>query len=101
MKELENCKPLNDKMLVEFTDGEDKTNSGIILPSDDQLRARVLKVSDGFYSQTGDKISLQTKKGDIVILQGKKDNYQDVRLDGNKYYVVSENKVNLILGNEL
>lgn len=101
MSELENCKPLNDKILIEFIDGDDKTQSGIILPSDEQLKARVIKVSEGFYSQSGDKIPLQTKEGDVVLLQGKKDNYQDVRLDGDKYYIASEQKVNIILGNEL
>ena len=64
-------RPLGDKILVKRDEGADKTESGIFLPEsakDKPKTGTVQAVGTGaLYTDTGERIPLNIKKGDKII----------------------------------
>lgn len=67
-------KPLNDLVLIEQIKAEEKTASGILLPTDEKAilsKGKVLAVSDGWTTQQGTLVKLTVKVGDTVVFNPK------------------------------
>ena len=62
--------PLNDKIVVQRLEAEEKTAGGIVLPDtakEKPKQGKVLSVGDGKLTDSGKRIALQVKEGDRVL----------------------------------
>ncbi len=92
-------KPLADRVLIQehLVGGEEKTSSGIILPSGadknkDGKRGTVVAVGPGRI-EDGALIELSVEVGDTVVFQwGDK-----IGVDGEEYYIVRESEILAII----
>lgn len=88
--------PLGDKIVVRPAGktGEKKLASGIIIPEtvdkEKPAEGEVVAVGAGKY-EDGKRIPLQVKVGDTVIFS--KYGYDEVKIDGQEYYILSESQV--------
>ena len=65
-----NLKPLDDRLVIEQSEAEERTAGGIVLPDsakDKPARGRVVSVGDGKLLDNGTRGALQVKVGDRVI----------------------------------
>jgi len=65
-----NIRPLDDRVVVEPLEAEDKTAGGILLPDTAKQkpqRGRVLAVGPGKMSEKGDRTPVSVSKGDEVL----------------------------------
>ena len=89
--------PKGDYILVEEHERVEKTKHGIIMldgVDGNWIYGNVIKVGPGLYSQTGKKIPMTTKVGDIVVLH--KSNAGDqkrIKLDDKEYILVREHEL--------
>lgn len=86
---LNNLNMIYDKILVERID----TNScdNIILPKTNEMIGRVVKIGTNKFDKNFNKIPLQVKTGDVVLV---KDNVSTpIRLDGKDYFAIEESAV--------
>ena len=66
-------RPLGDRVVVKIVKRHDeKTTGGLYKPSgsDTTMMGEVISVGNGLFTQTGDKIPMSVKEGDIVLLDG-------------------------------
>ena len=87
-------KPLGDRVLVKPLEEEEQIKGGIIIPDtakEKPQRGEVVAVGDGKADDSGKKIELSVKKGDLV-LYGKYGG-TDVRLDDVDYLILSEGDI--------
>lgn len=89
-----NLKPLDDRVVIEQSEAEEKTAGGILLPENAKekpTRGKVLAVGPGKLTDTGNRAKMCVKVGDTV-LYGK---YSGTEIDvsGTKYYVLRENDI--------
>jgi chaperonin GroES len=88
--------PLGDRIVVQPAErsGEKKLASGIIIPEtvdkEKPAEGTVVAVGAGKY-EDGKRIPLQVKVGDTVIFS--KYGYDEVKIDGQEYYILSESQV--------
>jgi chaperonin GroES len=86
--------PLNDKIVVQRLEAEEKTAGGIVLPDtakEKPKQGKVLSVGDGKLSETGKRIALQVKEGDRVLFSSYAGN--EVTVDGKEFLIMSEDDV--------
>ena len=92
-------KPLADRVLLKLEDkAESKSSGGIILNTTTATiqTAEVVKTSDGYIGQTGDKVEVSVKEGDKVLINNGAG--QKVKLvDGNTYHLVRESEILMVL----
>ncbi len=91
-------KPLDDRILVEQGEAEEKTAGGIVLPDtakEKPQRGKVLAVGPGKLLDSGARGQMSVKVGDEVFY-GKYAG-SDVEVDGNKYVILKENDVLAII----
>ena len=86
--------PLNDKIVVERLEADEKTTGGIILPDtakEKPKQGKILAVGDGKLLDTGKRASFQVKVGDRVLFT----TYggTEVTHDGKEYLIMSEDDV--------
>lgn len=65
-----NLRPLDNRVVVERDESEEKTRGGIVLPDtakEKALRGRVLSAGPGKLSDKGERTPLQVKAGDRII----------------------------------
>lgn len=89
-----NVKPLNDRVLIQPVEADEKTAGGILLPDSAQekpLRGKVVAVGAGALDDKGNRISLAVKKGDIVVY-GKYAG-TDVTVSGKEFKIMRENDI--------
>lgn len=89
-----NIKPLGDRVVIKKVEVEEKTKSGIVLPSsakEQPQMAEVLAIGSGITND--EKKKEQLKVGDKVIFA--KYSGTEVKLDGEEYTIL---KLNDILG---
>jgi chaperonin GroES len=63
-------KPLNDKVLVERVESQEKTSGGIVLPDtakEKPTEGRVVAVGEGRVTDEGQRLPLAVKPGDRVL----------------------------------
>ena len=93
-----NLKPLEDRVVVEPKEAEDKTASGIILPDTAQEKpqeATVVAMGPGKASDSGTIVKMTVKVTDKV-LYGKYSG-TEVTVDGKEYLIMRESDILAIL----
>ena len=93
-----NIKPLEDRVVVEPLDAEEKTSGGIYLPDTAKEKpqmGKVVALGPGKVSDTGKKIALQVKVGN-KILYGKYSG-TEVTIDGKNYLIMRESDIFAII----
>ena len=91
-------KPLDDRIVVERNEAEDKTPGGIVLPDtakEKPHRGKVLAAGPGKLLKDGKRGTMSVKVGDEVFY-GKYAG-SDVDIDGKQYVILKESDVLAIL----
>jgi chaperonin GroES len=87
-------KPLEDRVVIKPALPDEKVQGGIIIPDtakEKPQRGEIIAVGPGKVSDSGQKIPMTVKKGDIV-LYGKYSG-TEVTVDGEDYLVVRESDI--------
>ncbi len=91
--------PLADRVVIKPLSAETQTASGIIIPDTAKEKpdqGTVVAVGPGKFNEDGDeRIPISVKVGDRVMFS--KYGYDEIKIGGETYYVVSENNVLAIL----
>lgn len=87
-------RPLQDRIIVERIDEEEKSAGGIIIPDSAKEKpqeGKVIAVGKGKTGDDGKLVSLDLKKGDRVLFG--KYSGSEVQLDGSEYLIMREDDV--------
>jgi len=87
-------RPLDDRIVVEVLDAEERTPGGIVLPDtarEKPQRGRVAAVGPGRLLKTGTRAEVSVRKGDTVIFG--KYSGTDVSVGGQEYKILKETEV--------
>ncbi|MEK7368386.1 MAG: co-chaperone GroES [Planctomycetota bacterium] len=87
-------RPLDDRVVIERLEAEEKTAGGILLPDtakEKPSKGKVIAVGDGRLSDDGKKIPLSVKKGDKVFFS--KYAGAEVTVDGKEYLIMKESDI--------
>jgi chaperonin GroES len=95
-KKEENLKvrPLDDRVVVEPLEAEEKSSGGILLPDSAKQkpqRGRVLAVGPGKLSEKGERVALGVSKGDEVIYGRYAGN--DIEVEGREIKIMREGDI--------
>jgi len=96
---MANLKPLGDKVVVQLTEQEEKTASGIYLPDSAKKKpqeGKVIAVGTGRVLDSGERNQLSVKVGDRVLFS--KYGGNEVTLEGQDYTILDEDQIYAILG---
>ena len=92
-------KPLLDNILIEPEPQKEKTESGILLPDtagkEDPEQGKVIAVGPGKKDKSGQFISIEVKKGDIVFFT--KFSANEIKVEDKKYLIVEQKYIFAIL----
>ena len=91
-------KPLGDKVVVQLTEQEEKTASGIYLPDSAKKKpqeGKVIATGDGRVLETGERNKLSVKVGDRVLFS--KYGGNEVTVDGEEFTILDEDQIYAIL----
>jgi chaperonin GroES len=95
MKEVSmKIRPLNDRLLIQRLEEEDTSTGGIIIPDsakEKQAQGKVIAAGPGKVDDSGRRVKLQVKKGDVVLFS--KYGGTDVKLDGIDYLIMREDDI--------
>ena len=94
-----NIIPLNDKLVVERLEADDKTAGGIVLPDtakEKPKQGKVLSLGDGKLLDNGKRAAFQVKEGDRVLFTSYAGS--EVTIDGKEYLVMTEEDVLAVVG---
>jgi chaperonin GroES len=86
--------PLNDKIVVERLEADDKTAGGIILPDtakEKPKQGKVLSLGEGKPLDNGKRGEFQVKAGDRVLFSSYSGT--EVTVDGKEYLIVTEDDI--------
>jgi chaperonin GroES len=86
--------PLNDKILVERVEAEEKTAGGIVLPDtarEKPKQGKVLSTGEGKVLDNGKRQPFQVKVGDKVLFTSYAGS--EIKVDGKEYLVMSEEDI--------
>src|SRR3954470_1284577 len=89
-----NVAPLNDKILVQRLEAEEKTAGGILLPDTAKEKPRqgkVLSLGDGKLLDNGKRAAFQVKEGDRVLFSSYAGN--EVQVNSEEYLIMSEDDI--------
>ncbi|UCC86090.1 MAG: co-chaperone GroES [Anaerolineales bacterium] len=89
-----NLKPLGDRLIVEPTESEEVTASGIVLPEtakEKPQQGKVLAAGPGRRDDEGKRIQMDVEEGDTVLYA--KYAGTEVKIDGKKYLILKETDV--------
>ena len=92
-------KPLQDRVIVERLEAEEKTAAGIIIPDTAQEKpqsGRVIAAGPGLRDKKNKIVPLDVKKGDEVLFA--KFGGTDVTLDGKEYLILKESDILAVVG---
>ena len=88
-------KPLGDRLIVQATEEDETTASGIVLPDtakEKPQKGKVVAVGDGAWDEDGDKrIPLDVAEGDEVLYS--KYGGTEIKIDGEDLLVLRESDV--------
>jgi chaperonin GroES len=91
-------KPLGDKVVVQPTQREETTKSGIVLPDTAKEKPQeglVVAVGSGRVTEEGDRVKPEVKEGDKVLYA--KYAGTEVKLDDVEYLILSEKDILAVL----
>ena len=86
--------PLNDKLVVERLEADEKSAGGIILPDtakEKPKQGKIISVGDGKLLDDGKRAAFQVKVGDRVLFTSYAGN--EVTVDGREYLIMTEDDV--------
>ena len=86
--------PLNDKLLVERLEAEEKTAGGIVLPDtakEKPKQGKVLALGEGKVLENGKRSSFQIKVNDRVLFTSYAGS--EVTVDGKDYLIMTEDDI--------
>lgn len=86
--------PLNDRLVVQRLEEEDKSAGGIIIPDsakEKPAQGKVIAVGPGKVNDLGKRVQLQVKKGNVVLFS--KYGGTEVKVDGIDYLIMREDDV--------
>lgn len=92
-------KPLQDRLVIEQTESEERTPGGVIIPDSAQEKpqeGKVIAAGPGARDDSGNLIPLDVKKGDRVLYA--KWSGTEISIGGKDYVVMKESDVLGILG---
>ncbi len=87
-------KPLGDKVLVQPNTSTEKTAGGIVLPDTAKERpqeGKVIAVGPGRTLDSGEKVKIGVKEGDVVIYS--KYGGTEIKVDGTEYLILDESSI--------
>ncbi len=87
-------RPLNDRILVQRLEQEEKTAGGIIIPDsakEKPAEGKIIAVGNGKMNDEGKRVALEVKEGDQVLFS--KYGGTDVKVDGVDYLIMREDDI--------
>lgn len=93
-----NLKPLGDRLIIEPTQQEEMTASGIVLPEtakEKPMQGKVLAVGPGSRKDDGSRIEMDVTTGDTVLFA--KYAGTEVKIENKKYLILKETDVLAII----
>ncbi len=87
-------KPLQDRVLVERLQEEEKTKGGLFIPDsakEKPMQGKVVAAGNGRVMEDGKKIPMDVKIGDIVLFAKYSGN--DVKIDDKEYLIMKEDDI--------
>ena len=87
-------RPLQDRLIVERLEGEEKTASGLIIPDsakEKPQQGRVIAVGKGKVREDGTVQPLDLKAGDLILFG--KYSGTEIKLEGDEYLIMREDDV--------
>jgi chaperonin GroES len=91
--------PLNDKIVVERLEAEDKSAGGIIIPEaakEKPKQGKILSLGEGKFLDNGTRSKFQVKVGDKVLFTSYAGS--EVNVEGKDYLVMTEDDILAIVG---
>ncbi|BDB96160.1 co-chaperone GroES [Candidatus Hydrogenosomobacter endosymbioticus] len=98
-RSLENFKPLQDRVLVERLEPEEKTAGGIIIPDtakEKPIEGKVVAVGPGARADGGELIAMDVRVGDIVVFG--KWSGTEVKFGGKEYLIMKNSDIMAVIG---
>jgi chaperonin GroES len=89
-----NLRPLDDRVVVEVLEAEEKTTGGILLPDTAKQKpqqGKVIAVGPGKMRESGDRSALAVKVGDTVLFG--KYSGSDVEVGGKEFKILRETDI--------
>ena len=87
-------RPLQDRVIVERLEEEERTKGGIIIPDtakEKPQEGKVIAVGKGKVSEEGKVVPLTVKEGDKILFG--KYSGTEVKLNGNEYLIMREDDI--------
>jgi len=87
-------RPLYDRIVVRRKAAQDKTASGLYIPDTNKEKpqeAEVIAVGEGKFNDQGNRMKLDVKKGDIILIG--KYSGTEIKLDDVEYTILREDEV--------
>ena len=87
-------KPLQDKVIVQKLEPEEKTSGGILLPDSAKEKpqeGKVIAVGPGMVDDKGQRKPMDVKEGEHILFA--KYSGTDIKLDGQEYLILSERDI--------
>jgi chaperonin GroES len=92
-------RPLQDRLLVQRVEEEEKTKGGIIIPDtakEKPAEGKVVAVGKGKLDDKGKAIPMDVKKGDRILFG--KYSGTEIKIEGEEYLIMREDDVLGIIG---
>ena len=89
-----NLKPLGDRLIVNPTEQEEMTASGIVLPEtakEKPMQGKVVAIGPGARKEDGSRVAMDVKDGDTVLYA--KYAGTEVKIEDKKYLILKETDV--------
>ena len=86
--------PLDDRVVVERLEAEEKSAGGIVIPDtarEKPQKARVIAAGPGKQLESGERAPMGVKVGDLVLLG--KYSGTEVEVEGNEYVILRESDI--------
>lgn len=87
-------RPLQDRVLVQRIEEENKTAGGIIIPDNNKEKpaeGKIMAVGSGYRLEDGTTRALEVKEGDRVIFG--KYSGSEVKIEGQEYLIMKEDEI--------
>ncbi|MBW2409525.1 MAG: co-chaperone GroES [Deltaproteobacteria bacterium] len=87
-------RPLQDRILVQRIEEEERTKGGIIIPDtakEKPAEGKVAAVGNGKVGEDGKRVKLEIKKGDRILFG--KYSGTEVKIEGEEYLIMREDDV--------
>jgi chaperonin GroES len=94
-----NIKPLEDKIVVQTSEAEETTASGLVIPDtakEKPQEGKVIAVGTGKVTDDGKRLGLDVKTGDKILFG--KYSGSEVKVDDKEYLIMREEDILAILG---